>query len=76
MIGASVLSFYYYFGLIRQMFMRSDIEAPDLKPTLSLAFVIWICTAATLLLGFFPQVVLNYIQSIFSLGKDLFMLPK
>jgi NADH-quinone oxidoreductase subunit N len=76
MIGASVLSFYYYFGLIRQMFMRSDIELPDLKPTLPLAFVIWICTAGTLLLGFFPQVVLNYIQSIFSLGKDLFMLSK
>jgi NADH-quinone oxidoreductase subunit N len=56
--------------------MRSDIELPDVKPTLPLAFVIWICTAATLLLGFFPQVVLNYIQSIFSLGKDLFMLSK
>jgi NADH-quinone oxidoreductase subunit N len=76
MIGASVIAYYYYFGLIRQMFMRSDIEARDVKPTLPLAIVIWICTVVTLLLGFFPQVVLNYIQSIFSLGKDLFMIMK
>ena len=76
MIGTSVLSFYYYFGLIRQMFMRSDMEARDVKPTLPLAIVIWICTVVTLLLGFFPQVILNFIQSIFNIGQDLFMITK
>ncbi|QGQ93489.1 NADH-quinone oxidoreductase subunit N [Paenibacillus psychroresistens] len=73
MIGASVIAYYYYFGLIRQMFMRSDIEARDLKPTIPLAIVIWICTIITLLLGFFPQVILNQIETIFSMTKDLFM---
>jgi NADH-quinone oxidoreductase subunit N len=73
MIGTSVISYYYYFGLIRQMFMRSDMEDKDVKPTVPLAITIWICTAITLLLGFFPQVLLNYIQSIFMVGKDLFM---
>jgi NADH-quinone oxidoreductase subunit N len=73
MIGTSVISYYYYFGLIRQMFMRSDMEAVDAKPTGPLAVTIWVCTAVTLLLGFFPQVLLNYIQSIFLVGKDLFM---
>jgi NADH-quinone oxidoreductase subunit N len=73
MIGTSVISYYYYFGLIRQMFMRSDMEANDVKLTIPVAITIWISAGATLLLGFFPHVVLNYIQSVYTIGKDLFM---
>ncbi|MDB5053331.1 MAG: subunit of NADH:ubiquinone oxidoreductase [Bacilli bacterium] len=73
MIGSSVISYYYYFGFIRQMFMRSDMEAKDVKPSVPLALTIWICAVATVLLGFFPHIVLNYIQSIFSITNDLFM---
>jgi NADH-quinone oxidoreductase subunit N len=73
MIGTSVISYYYYFGLIRQMFMRSDMEDVDTKPTVPLVITMWTCAGITLLLGFFPQVLLNYIQSIFIVGKDLFM---
>ncbi|WP_438447479.1 NADH-quinone oxidoreductase subunit N [Gorillibacterium sp. sgz5001074] len=75
MILTSVVSFYYYFGMIRQMFMRYDEEAKDVKPTLPLTITLWVCAAAGLLMGFFPHVILEGIQNIFSLGTDLFGQP-
>jgi NADH-quinone oxidoreductase subunit N len=74
MILTSVVSFYYYFGLIRQMFMRSDYESRDVRINAPLGITLWICTAATLLMGLFPQGVLAWIDNIFSLSQDLFML--
>ncbi|MNH87679.1 NADH-quinone oxidoreductase subunit N [compost metagenome] len=74
MIGTSVVSFYYYFGIIRQMFMRSDREATEVKISLPLGITMWICALAGLALGCFPQLVLNYIEQIFSLTKDLIIM--
>jgi NADH-quinone oxidoreductase subunit N len=73
MIGTSVVSFYYYFGVIRQMFMRSEADETAVKATLTNSITIWICVAATLLTGFFPHVVLRFIESVFSLQNDLFL---
>jgi NADH-quinone oxidoreductase subunit N len=74
MIGTSVVSFYYYFGVIRQMFMRSDYESTEVKVPLPLGITVWICAAASLVLGFYPQLVLDYIEKIFSLSKDLIIM--
>lgn len=73
MIGTSVISFYYYFGIIRQMFMRSDIDSKVIKVTVPLGITVWLCVAVTVIIGFFPQLVLGYIQNVFRLSKDLFM---
>lgn len=72
MIGTSVISFYYYFGIIRQMFMRSNSEDSMIKASPTASITVWICVAATLLTGFFPHVVLQYIETIFSVPMDLF----
>jgi NADH-quinone oxidoreductase subunit N len=74
MIATSIISYFYYFGIIRQMFMRStSVEEPVvLKPTLQIT--IWICTVATVILGVYPQGLLRYFDQIFSLTRDLFIL--
>jgi NADH-quinone oxidoreductase subunit N len=71
MIGTSVLSFYYYFSIIRQMFMRSDYAAGEVKPLLPLSITTWICALAGVILGFYPQGVLRFVQEIFTM-TDLF----
>ncbi|TBL72965.1 NADH-quinone oxidoreductase subunit N [Paenibacillus thalictri] len=73
MIGTSVVSFYYYFGFIRQMFMRSDNESREIQTSGTLGVTLWICVAATLIMGFFPQGILAWIGKIFTLSHDLFM---
>lgn len=73
MIITSVLSYFYYFGIIRQMFMRGGNEAGEVKPALPLTITMWLCALAGLFLGFYPQGVLRYIQEIFTLGTDLFI---
>lgn len=74
MIITSIVSYYYYFGFIRQMFMRIGDEKKPIILTKPLAITIWMCTGATLILGFFPQVVIRFIEDIFSiLSGDFFV---
>ncbi|WP_394297958.1 hypothetical protein [Gordoniibacillus kamchatkensis] len=72
MILTSVVSFYYYFGWIRQMFMRTDQESKEVSVPVPLGITVWLCALAGVLLGFFPQLVLSGIDRIFSLTKDMF----
>lgn len=72
MIATSVVSFYYYFGWIRQMFMRTDYDSKEVKVPLPLGITVWVCAIAGVVLGFFPQLVLSGIDRIFSLTKDMF----
>jgi NADH-quinone oxidoreductase subunit N len=73
MIATSIMSFYYYFSIIRQMFMRNVDETSDDKLPAPLGATIWICAIATLLLGFFPHWVIGYIEAIFQLTVDFFI---
>jgi NADH-quinone oxidoreductase subunit N len=73
MIITSVISFYYYFGFIRQMYMRSDADADSIRLKPALAVTIWMCTAASVVMAIFPHEVLHFIQTRFSLISDLFM---
>lgn len=74
MIITSVVSFYYYFGILRQMFMRTYGESQTVETSWTLLTTVWLCAGVTLLLGLFPQWVLVYLERIFSLTKDLFVL--
>jgi NADH-quinone oxidoreductase subunit N len=73
MILTSVVSFYYYFGIIRQMFMRAGDTA--VKIGVPLGVTIWLSAIVTVLLGLFPHLVMNGIENIFSLNQDLFIQP-
>lgn len=70
MILTSVAGFYYYFGIIRQMFMRRGEETEEIKPAVPLVIVLWLCAAAGVLMGFFPQFILRWVGEVFSLATD------
>ncbi|WP_219834433.1 NADH-quinone oxidoreductase subunit N [Paenibacillus sp. R14(2021)] len=72
MVVSSVISYYFYFGLIRQMFMRATIDN-DVKVPVTTGVVIWLCAAATVMLGIVPGPVLGWINSHFSIVNDLFV---
>lgn len=70
----TVISYAVYFTLIRQMFMRSGAIDSGLRLSIPAAITIWICTIATLVLGLMPVPILEWVNDIFSVSKDLFML--
>ncbi|WP_058300320.1 NADH-quinone oxidoreductase subunit N [Gorillibacterium timonense] len=74
MAATSVLSFYYSFSILRQMFMRGEIgETRGEKIPWTLNAVLWFCAVAGIVLGFYPQGILSELQNIFSVvGMDLF----
>ncbi|MFC0216382.1 NADH-quinone oxidoreductase subunit N [Paenibacillus chartarius] len=74
MIVTSVISFYYYFGWIRQMFMRSDYESDEVKVAWPLGITVWVCALAGVALGAYPQGLLSAVDRIFSLAKDMFVM--
>ncbi|MFD0695514.1 NADH-quinone oxidoreductase subunit N [Paenibacillus sp. GCM10027628] len=74
MIATSVVSLYYYFGVVRQMFMRSDYEPTEIRVSVPLGITVWLCALIGLALGFIPQYVLKGIESIFSLTKDFLIM--
>ncbi len=73
MIITSVASFYYYFGIIRQMFMRTSEVAKQITIPIPLGLTIWISAAATVLMGLFPSPILRWIEGTFSLVSDFFI---
>ncbi|MEX2416370.1 MAG: NADH-quinone oxidoreductase subunit N [Paenibacillaceae bacterium] len=71
MIITSIISLYYYFAIIKQMFMRSANTAKDMVLTLPLTITIWLCVVLTVLMGLFPQWLIGEVNDIFSIVIDL-----
>ncbi len=66
MIATSIISYVYYFAIIRQMYMRpGDTEAKMFIPS-TITIVILITAVATVLIGLFPGVVLEFIVNNFN----------
>ncbi|MGO4269988.1 NADH-quinone oxidoreductase subunit N [Paenibacillus sp. TAF58] len=74
MIATSVVSFYYYFSIIRQMFMRSDYEPAEIKVAIPLGITVWLCALISVALGVIPHLVLKGIEAIFTLTKDFLIM--
>lgn len=74
MIATSVISLYYYFGIVRQMFMRSTEDNPIRVPVV-LGITLWLCVIGTLVMGFYPQGVLSGIDQVTKLS-DWLLLPQ
>jgi len=72
MIVTSAISFYYYFGFVRQMFMRPGIERPPVKADPWLGAVLWISAAAGVVMGFIPGLILEWLDGLFRFGIDIF----
>ncbi len=73
MIASSVISFYYYFSIVRQMFMRADFDNREVKVPYPLGITVWICALVSVGMGMFPQAILSYIHDIFTIVDDLFV---
>lgn len=58
-VATSAIAAYYYFMVIKTMFMEEAVVQPQLSPSRSLALGLGIMVVATLLFGLFPAVVLN-----------------
>lgn len=70
MIITSVISYYYYFGIIRQMYMRPGTsEAPMVVPKGIWAFIL-LMAVATVFFGAFPGLVTDYVQVHFNPAFD------
>ncbi|MGC5324960.1 NADH-quinone oxidoreductase subunit NuoN [Brevibacillus sp. SYSU BS000544] len=71
MVATSVISYYYYFGIIRQMYMRTgETEAP-LKLPVGVSFVVLVTVLATLAFGIVPEVATQYIHANFNPNFDI-----
>lgn len=76
MVVSSVISYYFYFGIARQMFMRSGGAAEDggngeIRIPVPTGIVIWVCAAATIALGLFPGQLMKWIDAVFQLQFTL-----
>jgi len=73
MVATSVISYYFYFAIVRQMFMRAGDEAQPVRVPASAGIVIWLCACASLALGLLPAPLLDMVDRTFSLLSDLFV---
>ncbi|MFM1651219.1 NADH-quinone oxidoreductase subunit NuoN [Brevibacillus sp. B_LB10_24] len=70
MIGTSVISYYYYFGFIRQMYMRpGNTEAPLRLPK-GVVFIVAVTAIATVVFGAAPELITQYVHHHFNSGFD------
>ena len=58
-VTTSAIAAYYYFMVIKTMFMEEAVVQPQLSPSRPLAIGLGVMVVATVLLGLFPAVVLN-----------------
>lgn len=73
MVVSSVISYYFYFRIVRQMFMRSNGDEQTMKVPITTGIVIWLCASATIALGLFPAPLMTLLDSVFSLQMDMFV---
>ncbi len=55
----SVVSLFYYIGIAKAMYIDEEIEGQELVSSGTLAFVVYFCAAATILIGIFPNSFIN-----------------
>lgn len=72
MIGTTVISYFYYFGVFTQMFFRPAESEEKVKTPATLATVLGICVVATIIFGIFPNIALDFFHSYFNGFMDMF----
>ncbi len=67
LMAATVVSYFYYFNIIGQMFFRSGQEERAIQHKKGLLFVTALCAAATVFFGIFPGTALHFFYNEFHL---------
>jgi NADH-quinone oxidoreductase subunit N len=70
MIVTSVVSYYYYFGIIRQMYMRPGATEAPLAMPKGIGILVLLLALATVVFGVIPGTVINYIHTNFNPAFD------
>ena len=65
MIATTVIAYVYYFGIMVQMFFRPAASEEPIKIPVGAGIVIGICLGATILLGLFPNIAFDFLQTHF-----------
>jgi NADH-quinone oxidoreductase subunit N len=69
MIATSVISYYYYFGIMTQMFNRSTAAEKKVTTPIGMYIVLIIAVIATIGMGIFPGVVLDFFNQNFDISQ-------
>jgi NADH-quinone oxidoreductase subunit N len=72
MVGVTVISYVYYFGLLGQIFFRPANDSEKIKFPFSTALLILICVVGTIGLGIFPNLALDVFYQNGHFGLDFF----
>lgn len=73
LLATTVVSYAVYFAFIRQMYMRSGAHDSGLRLPIPATISLWLCTIATLALGFVPIPILEWIDQVFSIPVDMLL---
>lgn len=70
MIGATIVSYFYYFGIMTQMFFRPPASNAKIAVRPTMMIVIVICAVATIVFGLFPNIAIDFFQQYGDQFKD------
>lgn len=70
LVGTTIISYFYYFGVFIQMFFRPAEHQEKLPKNYGLWAVVTVCAVATLVLGILPNLSLDYLHETFGLFQD------
>ncbi|HZG58993.1 MAG TPA: NADH-quinone oxidoreductase subunit NuoN [Anoxybacillus sp.] len=62
MIGTTVISYVYYFGILTQMFFRSAAEPTPVKLPVGAMMVVIFCAIGTIVFGIFPSIAYDFLN--------------
>ncbi len=70
MVAATVVSYYYYFGILTQMFFRPAADQEKPAQPASVSIVIGVCACAVIVFGILPNLAIDFLQSNFNQFAD------
>ena len=69
MMATSVVSYFYYFGIIKQMYMRPGNTESRLVVPASIGFIVVLAFVGTVGVGIVPDTLLNFIHANFPFAE-------
>lgn len=66
MIATTVVSYFYYFGILTQMFFRPAADKEKVRVPVGLGLVIGLSVFATILFGIFPNIGFDFLHTYFN----------
>ncbi|RFU60720.1 NADH-quinone oxidoreductase subunit NuoN [Peribacillus glennii] len=74
MMGTTVISYFYYFGIMTQMFFRPVQGAGNIKIPAGISVVLIVCAIGTILFGIMPSLAFDFLHVNFGDFADFFAL--